>query len=180
MMTIGHSLCCRFTGWRGPRRAASPSGSPGGTLRGSSKQTRPLMIEKDFNVAFIADLALREKQIQQNYRPVIAVHKWFARRPGALFRALILSEFSGRPVNENYYQSHHLPDLWVFDPFMGGGTTMVEANRVGCSVVGADINPMAWWIVRQELLDLDVHAYLKAAQQLRAHLEAEVGHLYRT
>src|SRR5438477_2032262 len=138
------------------------------------------MIERHFNVPFVAALALREKQIQQNYRPVIAVHQWFAPRPGALFRALILSEFSGRPVNEHYYQSHHLPDLWVFDPFMGGGTTMVEANRVGCSVVGADINPMAWWIVRQELLDLDVHAYLKAAQQLRAHLEVEVGHLYRT
>ena len=67
-----------------------------------------------------------------------------------------------------------------FDPFMGGGTTMMEANRVGCSVMGTDINPMAWWIVRQELLDLDVEAYLKSAAQLRAHLEAEIGHLYRT
>ena len=67
------------------------------------------MIEYHFNVPFVAALALREKQIQQNYRPVIAVHKWVARRPGALFRALILSEFSGRPVNENYYHSHHLP-----------------------------------------------------------------------
>jgi hypothetical protein len=38
------------------------------------------MIEKNFDIAFIADLALREKQIQQNYRPIIAVHKWFARR----------------------------------------------------------------------------------------------------
>jgi adenine-specific DNA methylase len=138
------------------------------------------MIERNFNVPFVAALALREKQIQQNYRPVIAVHKWFARRPGALFRALILSEFSGRPVNENYYQSHRLPHVRIFDPFMGGGTTMMEANRVGCSVVGADINPMAWWIVRQELLDLDVDAYLKAAQELQAHLEVEIGHLYRT
>jgi adenine-specific DNA methylase len=138
------------------------------------------MIERDFNVPFVAALALREKQIQQNYRPVIAVHKWFARRPGALFRSLILSEFSGRPVNENYYQSHHLPNFRVFDPFMGGGTTLMEANRVGCSVVGADINPMAWWIVRQELLDLDVEAYLKVSRQLRAHLESEIGSLYRT
>jgi len=138
------------------------------------------MIERHFNVPFVAALALREKQIQQNYRPVIAVHKWFARRPGTLFRALILSEFSGRPVPENYYEAHHLPDVRVFDPFMGGGTTMMEANRVGCSVTGADINPMAWWIVRQELLDLDVEAYLKTATQLRAHLEAEIGHLYRT
>ena len=138
------------------------------------------MIERDFNVPFVAALALREKQIQQNYRPVIAVHKWFARRPGTLFRALILSEFSGRPVIENYYEAHHLEGIRVFDPFMGGGTTMMEANRVGCSVTGADINPMAWWIVRQELLELDVDAYTKAAHQLRAHVEGEIGHLYRT
>jgi len=39
------------------------------------------MIERDFDIPFISDLALREKQIQQNYRPAIAVHKWFARRP---------------------------------------------------------------------------------------------------
>lgn len=38
------------------------------------------MIERDFDVAFVADLALREKHIQQNYRPIVAVHKWFARR----------------------------------------------------------------------------------------------------
>jgi adenine-specific DNA methylase len=50
------------------------------------------MIEHDFDVPFVADLALREKQIQQNYRPIMAVHKWFARRPGTLFRALILVE----------------------------------------------------------------------------------------
>jgi len=55
------------------------------------------MIERDFDVSFIADLALREKQIQQNYRPIIAVHKWFARRPGTLFRGLLLSEFGKCP-----------------------------------------------------------------------------------
>jgi Protein of unknown function (DUF1156) len=59
----------------------------------TSRDTSSKMIENDFNVSFVADLALREKQIQQNYRPVIAVHKWFARRPGTLFRALLLAEF---------------------------------------------------------------------------------------
>jgi putative DNA methylase len=38
------------------------------------------LVETDFDIAFIGDLALREKQIQQNYRPIIAIHKWFARR----------------------------------------------------------------------------------------------------
>ena len=41
-------------------------------------------IEHRFDIPFIAAMALREKQIQQNYRPVIAMHKWFARRPGTL------------------------------------------------------------------------------------------------
>ena len=50
-------------------------------------------IEKQFDVALIAELALREKQVQQSYRPIIGVHKWFARRPGTLFRGLLLAEF---------------------------------------------------------------------------------------
>lgn len=57
-------------------------------------------IEQRFNISLIAALALREKQIQQNYRPIIAVHKWFARRPGSLFRGLILAEFGDRPLLE--------------------------------------------------------------------------------
>jgi putative DNA methylase len=76
------------------------------------------MIERDFDVPFIADLALREKQIQQNYRPVIAVHKWFARRPGTLFRGLLLSEFSSRPLREVFYQANDLSGIRIADPFM--------------------------------------------------------------
>lgn len=60
------------------------------------------MIERDFDVPFVADLALREKQIQQNYRPPIAVHKWFARRPGTVFRGLVLSEFVDQPLRESF------------------------------------------------------------------------------
>ncbi len=83
------------------------------------------MIEKDFDIPFIADLALREKQIQQNYRPVIAVHKWFARRPGTLFRGLLLSEFSGKPIRKVFYQANDLSDrrvTRVFNNFTGLNT----------------------------------------------------------
>ncbi|MBN1844672.1 MAG: DUF1156 domain-containing protein, partial [Sedimentisphaerales bacterium] len=129
---------------------------------------------------FIADLALREKQIQQNYRPIIAVHKWFARRPGTLFRGLLLSEFSDRPLHEVFYKSNDLSGCHVADPFMGGGTPILEANRVGCDVTGFDINPMSYWIVKQEIEHLDLVAYTKAADVLRTTLEREIGHLYRT
>jgi adenine-specific DNA methylase len=110
-----------------------------------------MSIERNFNVTFVADMALREKQIQQNYRPVIAVHKWFARRPGTLFRALILSEFVDGPLEAAFFRSNNLSGIRVADPFMGGGTPLLEANRLGCDVVGYDINPMAYWVVRQEI-----------------------------
>jgi 16S rRNA G966 N2-methylase RsmD len=138
------------------------------------------MIERDFDVPFVADLALREKQIQQNYRPIMAVHKWFARRPGTLFRALILSEFVKGPLRDEFYQGQSLKTLRVLDPFMGGGTTLIEANRVGCAITGLDINPMAWWIVRQEITELDLARYRQAADALRRSLEQDIGPLYRT
>ena len=138
------------------------------------------MIERHFNVAFIADLALREKQIQQNYRPIIAVHKWFARRPGTLFRGLLLSEFLDRPIEETFYRTNDLSGLHIADPFMGGGTPILEANRLGCNVTGFDINPMSYWIVRQEIESLDLSSYAEAAQALRKKLEFEIGPLYRT
>jgi hypothetical protein len=85
------------------------------------------MIERGFDISFVADLALREKQIQQNYRPIIAVHKWFARRPGTLFRSLLLAEFADAPLRETFYRGHCLRQVSVLDPFMGGGTTLLEA-----------------------------------------------------
>lgn len=138
------------------------------------------MIEKNFDIQFIADLALREKQIQQNYRPIIAVHKWFARRPGTLFRGLLLSEFSDEPLRNIFYEPNNFQGRHVADPFMGGGTPILEANRIGCDVTGFDINPMSWWIVKQEIEHLDLDSYAKAAEFLRTTLEEEIGHLYRT
>ncbi|MDP6559901.1 MAG: DNA adenine methylase, partial [Candidatus Binatia bacterium] len=47
--------------------------------------------------------------------------------------------------------TNNLPGYHVADPFMGGGTPILEANRVGCDVTGFDINPMSYWIVKQEI-----------------------------
>lgn len=137
-------------------------------------------IERRFDTGFVAHLALKEKQIQQNVRPVIAVHKWFARRPGTLFRGLLLSEFGQGPLAEIFDRSHRFDGLRVADPFMGGGTPLFEANRLGCDVQGWDVNPMAYWVVRQEIFHLDVQAYRSAAHDAESALEREIGSLYRT
>ncbi len=137
-------------------------------------------IEQRFNISLIAALALREKQIQQNYRPIIAVHKWFARRPGSLFRGLILAEFGDRPLLEMYFAANDFPGLNIADPFMGGGTPLIEANRIGCNVQGFDINPMSAWIVREEIEHLDLRAYHREADALSAELQRELGDFYWT
>jgi adenine-specific DNA methylase len=139
------------------------------------------MIERQFDVPVVARLARREKQIQQNYRPVIGVHKWFARRPGALFRALLLAEFADeQPLVAAYFGGHDLGPLIVGDPFMGGGSPLLEANRVGCHVVGADINPMAYWVVRQEIAHLDRPRFVGAASRVVETVEDQIGPLYET
>ena len=139
-----------------------------------------MSIERNFDIPFVSEQALREKQIQQNYRPIIAVHKWFARRPGTLFRSLLLAEFGSEPLPKAYYLPNKLTGRRVVDPFMGGGTPLIEANRLDCDVVGCDINPMAYWIVRQEIEYLDLVAYRGAAASLQAALAKDVGELYRT
>ncbi|MGC8491643.1 MAG: DUF1156 domain-containing protein [Syntrophobacteraceae bacterium] len=139
-----------------------------------------LMIERDFDVSFIANLALREKQIQQNYRPIIAVHKWFARRPGTLFRGLLVSEFVGGCLQDAYYRAHDLHGHRIADPFMGGGGPLIEANRLGCDIIGYDINPMSYWIVRQEIENLNLDEYRLASEKLAHYLEEKIGRFYRT
>ena len=91
-----------------------------------------------------------------------------------------MSEFSERPLQEIFYEANNLQGRHVADPFMGGGTPILEANRVGCDVTGFDINPMSYWIVKQEIEHLDLEAYSEASADLRATLENEIGTLYRT
>ena len=139
-----------------------------------------MTIERSFDVPLVARMALSEKQIQQNYRPIIGVHKWFARRPGSLFRALVLAEFSEAPLSDAYFSANDFSGTRVADPFMGGGTPLIEANRLGCDVEGFDVNPMAAWIVREKIQHLDLEAYRIAADAMISDLRTELEHYYQT
>ena len=41
---------------------------------------------------------------------------------------------------------------------MGGGTTVVEALRLGCKVIDIDLNPIAWFIVKTEIEPVDLNS----------------------
>lgn len=139
----------------------------------------PGRLESGFDATFVARLALREKQVQQSYRPIIQIHKWFARRPGSVFRSLLHAEFDPRPLADAYTTPHDVTGI-IADPFMGGGTTVYEATRLGLSVVGADVNPMSYWTVRQAVAPLDLDRFQAEAEKVIADVRREVGDLYRT
>ncbi|HBG06248.1 MAG: hypothetical protein A2075_00865 [Geobacteraceae bacterium GWC2_58_44] len=76
--------------------------------------------------------------------------------------------------------ANDLKGITIADPFMGGGTPLIEANRIGCDVAGYDINPMAYWIVSREIEHLNLPEYRKVANRLAVSLEEGMGALYRT
>ncbi len=139
-----------------------------------------MTLESDFDPVFASRMGLREKAVQQSYRPIIGIHKWFARRPGSVFRSLLLSEFGAKePLDSAYWRSHQLEGV-IADPFMGGGTPLTEACRLGFGIVGADTNPMAYWIARQSLTHLDLEFFQSEAERIELEIEEETGSLYTT
>ena len=63
---------------------------------------------------------------------------------------------------------------------MGGGTPLLEAARLGLSVVGYDTNPMSRWLVQRELEALDPDALADAGERIATAVERRVGDVYRT
>lgn len=109
-----------------------------------------MSIETRFDVPLIARMASREKQIQQHYRPIIAVHKWFARRPGTLFRGLILAEFCDKPLAESFFAANDCSGRTVADPFMGGGTPLLERTVWAATYSAATSTPCpAGWFAKR-------------------------------
>lgn len=158
---------------------ATPSLLDFGSPRKPAAQAVRGAIESVFDETLIAELAAAEKQVQQSYRPVIAVHKWFARRPGTLFRGLALAELDSRPLADHYFDAHDFEGV-LLDPFMGGGTSLFEGTRLGLSVVGYDTNPMSRWLVERELEPLDVEEFERAGENVAAAVEKELAGLYTT
>ncbi len=74
----------------------------------------------------------------------------------------------------------YLKDKIVLDPFMGGGTTVVEALRLGCRVIGVDVNPVAWFVVKKSIEPVDLEKLDAAFQRLEAEVAPDILKFYRT
>ncbi|MBU4312939.1 MAG: DUF1156 domain-containing protein [Candidatus Omnitrophica bacterium] len=126
-------------------------------------------IEESFPIVEINQLAVPERNA---FKPIYQMHKWFARRASCVFRAILLSAMkpAGTDIMQEFYKDHtNDPDTngkVILDPFMGGGTTVVEALRLGCKVIGIDLNPVAWFIVKTEVESVDIDKLKQAFKDL--------------
>ena len=89
-----------------------------------------------------------------------------------------------RAVWDAYYANHQAAEnfkaLKVLDPFMGGGTTLVEGSRLGFQVAGVDLNPVAWFIVKNELACTDPAQVKAFFDQIEAEVKPQIQPFYVT
>ncbi len=137
-------------------------------------------LEVDFPILPINQVAVIEGNAG---KPIYQISKWWARRRSSVFRSMLIAAATKAPTDpahaaklvwDNYYSNHQkkgaFKHLKVADIFMGGGTTLVEGSRLGMQMSGNDLNPVAWFIVKQELAKID----LDEVKHLLADIEADV------
>ncbi|GAK61225.1 adenine-specific DNA methylase [Candidatus Vecturithrix granuli] len=128
--------------------------------------------------------SLREIVItfDRNKRVPLDVHMWWARRYDRLMRGMLLSALACPVENISQLESRAISfrGKVILDPFAGSGTTIVEALRLGCQPIGIDLNPVAWWIMQNRLLRVDLTVLDEIVEEIFDQCLNEIGYLYQT
>src|SRR5437879_6087962 len=123
------------------------------TRRVRVSSSPPSLIEADsFPFEDLSSIAEVESWRKEIHRPVYHIHKWWAQRLGSVFRGLLIGAATPPEADfqSAFYGTTRLSGI-VYDPFMGSGTTIGEALKLGQRAVGRDINPVAYLAVRTAL-----------------------------
>ena len=166
----------------GLRRNDCLGSSPRARIATESSPRRTFLEERfpfrELSLVIEADRRVRD--------PVYGVHRWWARRPPALLRGLLIANYlDAEETIENFWRlfgsaERPLTGERVLDPFAGGGSTLIEAARLGAHVVGSDIDPLAVRIVRTALGPLQEEHLRKAGYELLAWLTETFAAFYPT
>lgn len=130
-------------------------------IRQSGKRTR---IERSFPWR---DLRVVSRRQGTRKPPIYSVHRWWARRPPELYRTILTHLVDGTEDDAAV-----LAGRTVLDPFMGGGTTLVEAQALGAKVIGFDTEALACRIT-------DVELRTPPSAKVWKEIEAKVQHVER-
>lgn len=80
----------------------------------------------------------------------------------------------------NHQKAENFKHLKVLDCFMGGGTTLVEGSRLGFQMSGVDLNPVAWFVVKNELACTDPDEVKAFFEQIEANVKPQIQPFYVT
>ncbi len=141
------------------------------------------IIETDaFPFDFLSRLAARESWRKEVHRPIYHIHKWWATRLGSVFRGILLGAMlpEGSDFATEFYETREFSPLTVFDPFMGSGTTVGEAHKLGLIALGRDINPVAVASVQTALGPMDRVALEMAFEKLSQDVGERIRQLYQS
>jgi putative DNA methylase len=136
---------------------------------------------QSFPFEHLSEIAELESWRKEINRPIYHIHKWWAQRLGSVFRAIILATFSPKESNvlDLFYQPVRFPDSVVFDPFMGSGTTLGEALKLGARAIGRDINPVSHFIVRNALGVHPCHEVIEAFRDIEREIAPRIRKFYQ-
>ena len=147
-------------------------------------------LEVDFPIIPVNRVAITEGNAG---KPIYQMSKWWARRRSSVFRSLLLAAATKAPDDETkaaktvwdaYYGNHQakgsFKNLKVADIFMGGGTTVVEGSRLGMRMFGNDLNPVAWFVVKNELSDVDPMEVQSLLTDIERQVKPQLAPFYAT
>ena len=139
------------------------------------------LIESRFPAYGVSRVAVADRRSRD---PAYASHTRWARRPPSVMRAILLAAaLPGRCSQNKFWRLYEsstdtLSGLRVLDPFMGGGSTLIEAARLGASVAGTDTDPTSQLIVAHALDPPEHSALIEASEDLLSYLRSHFVHLY--
>ena len=116
-------------------------------------------------------------------KPVFFIHKYFARRITANFRLALLDYlYDDDNLLTHFYESSNGKGngITVLDPFMGGGTTVFEALRFGCNVIGNDLQPLSLFVTKALIEPIDEGAVNRAVKELEKKVGNRIRDYYKT
>lgn len=147
-------------------------------------------LEADFPIAQINALSNLEGNAG---KPIYQMSKWWARRRSSVFRSMLIAAATEAPDDPNeaakrvwdhYYCNHQkagsFKKLRVLDCFMGGGTTLVEGSRLGMQMTGVDLNPVAWFVVKNELACSDPEQVKALFAYIESLVKPQIQPFYTT
>lgn len=146
------------------------------------KGTERASIEEDgFPFEQFCEVAELESWRKEIARPLYHIHKWWAQRLGSVFRAIVIGALApaGTDVKEAFYRPVRFPEAVVFDPFMGSGTTVGEALKLGCRAIGRDINRVAYFAVKNSLALHPRDQVLREFKAIERDVAAQIQRFYK-